>query len=43
MFAFNEVAFAGVNAGDLGRWTDDDDDDADNDNDDDDDDKVLTS
>ena len=31
VFAFNEVAFAGVNAGDLGRWTDDDDDDGDDD------------
>ena len=49
MFAFNEVAFAGVKPGDLGRWTVDDDDDGDDDdddaeNDDDDDDyKVLTS
>ena len=51
-FAFNEVAFAGVKPGDLGRWTVgeyDDGDDDDNDNDDDDDDdndddyKVLTS
>ena len=42
MFAFNEVAFAGVKPGDLGRWTDDDDND-DSDDDDGDDDKVLTS
>ena len=54
MFAFNEVAFAGVNPGDLGRCTnddyddDDDDDNYDDDNYDDDDngglsDKIIDS
>ena len=51
-FAFNEVAFAGVNPGDLGRCTNDDydddddddnyDDDDDNDDDEDDDDDIVS-
>ena len=41
MFAFNEVAFAGVYPGGLGwRTNDDDNDDEDDDNDDDDDDNY---